>query len=202
MALTIGSTVTRPNFKTIMTSLVTNFKQFLDIDALRSFKTQFLSEQNNKYLPYIVAATCCCLVYFGIASNNSSNKNKKKKRPKKKTGKSKGRASSVQKSTPKTTPAPPKPKKTSAEEIQEVNVKFNKEYREGIVQLLESYDPAVEEDTYKKKFYGEMLLKLLIELDGVDLISMEEGEAKNALKTKRKQSIKEIQSYLRKVDAL
>ncbi|KAL6949034.1 hypothetical protein ACO0QE_001522 [Hanseniaspora vineae] len=180
-----------------MDSLITNFKQLLNMDTLRSFKTQFLSEQNNKYLPYIVAATCCCLVYFGITSNNSNNQNKKRRRPKKKTSKSRSKTSLTQKSTPA-----PTPKKTSAEKIQDVNVKFNKEYREGIVQLLESYDPSVEQDTYKKKFYGEMLLKLLIELDGVDLVGMEEGEAKTALKTKRKQSIKEIQSYLRKVDAL
>ncbi|SCU81078.1 LAMI_0B04720g1_1 [Lachancea mirantina] len=94
-----------------------------------------------------------------------------------------------------------RPKLSLKEQIDAVYAKYMDEYKTGLHQLLENYDPAREKDQYQRKYYNEMLLKLLIELDGVDLVDLP-AEEKAALKEKRKQTIKEIQSELKKLDAL
>lgn len=90
---------------------------------------------------------------------------------------------------------------TLEKKIENVSLRFNDEYRDKVQQLVENFDAENEKDVYQRNFYNEMLLKLLIELDGVDLIDIE-GERKAALKERRKAGIKEIQVELKKLDKL
>lgn len=90
---------------------------------------------------------------------------------------------------------------TFEKKIDNVRLRFNKEYKPGIDQLLENYDPADKDKVYQRNFYNEMLLKLLIELDGVELVEVQ-GERKIALKEQRKGVIREIQTHLKTLDKL
>ncbi|QLG73802.1 hypothetical protein HG535_0F03130 [Zygotorulaspora mrakii] len=87
------------------------------------------------------------------------------------------------------------------EQIESVWLRFNNEYKNGVDQLFESFDKNDEKKIYQRNYYNEMLLKLLIELDGIDLANLQ-GERKIKLKERRKAVIKEIQTYLRKLDKL
>jgi EAL domain-containing protein (putative c-di-GMP-specific phosphodiesterase class I) len=55
---------------------------------------------------------------------------------------------------------------------------------------------------YQQKFLGEMLMKLLLELDAVDVSEIEDVERKQNIKQMRKDGIKLIQGYLKPIDAL
>ncbi|CUS23572.1 LAQU0S10e03466g1_1 [Lachancea quebecensis] len=90
---------------------------------------------------------------------------------------------------------------TLEEQIEGVHQKFVNEYKEGLDNLAESYDTTSEKDQYQLNYYNEMLLKLVIELDGVDLVEVE-PELKTKLKSRRKQVIHEIQSSLKRLDLL
>lgn len=90
---------------------------------------------------------------------------------------------------------------TLEKRIENVRLRFNDEYKPGITSLLENYDPADKDKVYQRNYYNEMLLKLLIELDGVDLGEMQ-GERKIALKEQRKGVIREIQAHLKTLDKL
>ncbi|SCW01148.1 LAFE_0D06150g1_1 [Lachancea fermentati] len=87
------------------------------------------------------------------------------------------------------------------DQINAVHEKYVSDYKTGLANLLEAFDGKSEQHDYQRKYYNEMLLKLLIELDGVDLVGLE-GERKKILKEKRKQAIKEIQGDLKKLDAI
>lgn len=90
---------------------------------------------------------------------------------------------------------------TAERRIESVRLRFQEEYEKGVLKLLEGYDSNDKDQAYQRNYFNEMLLKLLIELDGIDLSSMQ-GEKKLALKEQRKQVIKEIQSHLRSLDKL
>ncbi|CAR23257.1 Snl1p [Lachancea thermotolerans CBS 6340] len=90
---------------------------------------------------------------------------------------------------------------TLEEQIEGVHQKFVNEYKEGLDRLAKNYDAKSEKDQYQLNYYNEMLLKLVIELDGVDLVEVE-PELKAKLKSRRKQVIHEIQSNLKKLDQL
>lgn len=90
---------------------------------------------------------------------------------------------------------------TKESHIDNVLLRFEQEYKPGLLKLLESFDPSDEKCTYNRRYYNEMLLKLLIELDGIDITTLQ-GERKAELKLKRKAVIKEIQQHLKLLDTL
>ncbi|OBA27670.1 hypothetical protein HANVADRAFT_1543 [Hanseniaspora valbyensis NRRL Y-1626] len=91
---------------------------------------------------------------------------------------------------------------TDEEKVVEVKRKFNEEYKKDAEQILQSFDKNNEKDVYKKGFLGEMLMKLLLELDSIDVSQIEDLEKKSKLKEGRKNTIHEIQGYLKQIDAL
>lgn len=88
------------------------------------------------------------------------------------------------------------------EKVTEVKRKFNEEYKADAEKILEKFDKNNAQDVYKKSFLGEMLMKLLLELDSVDVSQMEDLEKKAKLKEGRKNTIHEIQGFLKEIDAL
>ena len=90
---------------------------------------------------------------------------------------------------------------TEEETIDHVLEKFRKEYEVGLNKLVEEYDDSAEEMKYQRNFYNEMLLHLLLDLDGVHLDSLE-GERKEQVRLQRKAAIKKIQLELKKLDHL
>ena len=86
-------------------------------------------------------------------------------------------------------------------QIENIHLRYKNEFEDRVNNILGAYNPDDEKSVYEKKYCNEMLLKLLIELDGVDLVS-EEPEKKAILKAKRKAVIKEIQTQLKKLDTL
>ncbi|CAH00858.1 Snl1p [Kluyveromyces lactis] len=87
------------------------------------------------------------------------------------------------------------------ETIKYVLDKFTNEYEEGLHKLLENYDSTSETMQYQRNFYNEMLLHLLLDLDGVHLGNLE-GEKKEQVRLQRKAAIKKIQLELKKLDKL
>ncbi|EDO15410.1 hypothetical protein Kpol_1063p21 [Vanderwaltozyma polyspora DSM 70294] len=156
---------------------------------------------NNAFRPYVghdivdesnflftlcltgAAATLIAAIVWGYSSQpKSSKKSSKKKKAK------------------KTSPVQAAPQ-TYEERIQNVINKYNKEYKDGILKLCESFDKSNESEVYQRNFLNEMLLKLMIELDGIDLVDVE-GERRAQLKQSRKSAIKLIQGQLSKLDSL
>lgn len=90
---------------------------------------------------------------------------------------------------------------TKESHIENVLLRFEQEYKPGLLKLLQQYDPSDEKCKYDRRYYNEMLLKLLIELDGIDITSLQ-GERKVELKLKRKGAVKEIQQHLKLLDTL
>lgn len=78
---------------------------------------------------------------------------------------------------------------------------FHNEYKQGLLQLVVNYNAKDEKNRYDRRYYNEMLLKLLIELDGIDITALP-TEEKLQLKNKRKAVIKEIQTHLQLLDTL
>ncbi|XBW34564.1 hypothetical protein QEN19_000127 [Hanseniaspora menglaensis] len=91
---------------------------------------------------------------------------------------------------------------TDEEKIVEVNRKFNEEYRKDAEQIIVKFDKNDDKDVYKKAFLGEMLMKLLLELDSIDVSQIEDLDFKKKLKDGRKNTIHEIQGFLKKIDGL
>ncbi|CAR28174.1 hypothetical protein ZYGR_0N06650 [Zygosaccharomyces rouxii] len=85
--------------------------------------------------------------------------------------------------------------------IDTVSTRFHQEYKPGLLQLVGKYDPKNEKNSYDKRYYNEMLLKLLIELDGIDITALPTDD-KLKLKNRRKTVIKEIQTHLQLLDTL
>ena len=85
--------------------------------------------------------------------------------------------------------------------IENVELRYENEFKPRIESLLKSFDKNIERDVYERNYCNEMLLKLLIELDGIDLVELE-PERKKILKSKRKDVIKLIQTKLKLLDSL
>ncbi|SCU97697.1 LADA_0H07734g1_1 [Lachancea dasiensis] len=90
---------------------------------------------------------------------------------------------------------------TLEEQLELVQQRYVSEFKSDLDHLIENFDADSEKQQYQRNYFNEMLLKLVIELDGVDLVDVE-GERKKALKIKRKQIIKEIQFDLKRLDSL
>lgn len=90
---------------------------------------------------------------------------------------------------------------TPEKRIENVHLRFRNEYEQGVLGLINGYDSSDKDQVYQRNYYNEMLLKLLIELDGIDLANMD-GEKKASLKEQRKMVIKDIQSHLKSLDKL
>lgn len=86
-------------------------------------------------------------------------------------------------------------------QIENVELRYENEFKPRIQVLLKSFDKNIEKDVYERNYCNEMLLKLLIELDGIDLVNLE-PERKRILKSKRKEVIKLIQSEIKLLDSL
>lgn len=85
--------------------------------------------------------------------------------------------------------------------IENIALRYENEFKDRIIKLVEIYDNKNEKLVYERNYCNEMLLKLLIELDGVDLVDIE-PERKAILKQKRKDIIKVIQKELSTLDCL
>lgn len=90
---------------------------------------------------------------------------------------------------------------TLESQIENVELRYENEFKPRIQKLLKSFDKNIEKDIYERNYCNEMLLKLLIELDGIDLVDLE-PERKKILKSKRKDVIKLIQTELKLLDSL
>ncbi|QLQ80521.1 hypothetical protein HG537_0D05210 [Torulaspora globosa] len=90
---------------------------------------------------------------------------------------------------------------TPKKRIDNVHLRFIEEYKQDLLKLLENYNPSDNDHVYQRNYYNEMLLKLLIELDSVDLSQMT-GDERLTLKQYRKTVIKEIQTHLKLLDKL
>lgn len=86
-------------------------------------------------------------------------------------------------------------------QIENVALRHENEFKPRIEKLLASFNKKNEKEVYERNYCNEMLLKLLIELDGIDLVDLG-AERKQVLKQKRKEVIKTIQSELKALDAL
>lgn len=87
------------------------------------------------------------------------------------------------------------------EQLENIYLRYENEFKGRIAKITELYSPDDEKDVYERNYCNEMLLKLLIELDGVDLLSLEGNERKK-LRQRRKDIIKVIQNELVKLDSL
>lgn len=137
---------------------------------------------------YVTGAAIITAALLWRSSRLSTSKNRKQTKRKKNKGE-------IRKEDEKPVPM------TLEKKIENVSLRFKDEYSDKVQRLLEDFDAENEKDVYQRNFYNEMLLKLLIELDGVDLIDVE-GERKVTLKERRKAIIKEIQAELKKLDKL
>lgn len=90
---------------------------------------------------------------------------------------------------------------TLEQEIDQVLYKYDTVYKDGITTLYKDFDAKNENMRYQCSYYNEMLLGLLIQLDGIDLSRLD-NESKLILKEKRKCVIRNIQSELKKLDKL
>lgn len=88
-----------------------------------------------------------------------------------------------------------------AAKIEHIYLRYENEFKDRIEKINEIFDSNDEKDVYERNYCNEMLLKLLIELDGVDLLNIE-GDQRKALRQRRKDIIKIIQDELVKLDSL
>ena len=170
--------------------------QKINTDAVVSFYQRLINNNASdmdKCIATVGAVGVLSLFVFNPfgGSGNSSNVKKSKKNTKR----------VVKRTIPKYEPIIKK-ELTDEEKVVEVKRKFNEEYKKDAEQILQSFDKNNEKDVYKKAFLGEMLMKLLLELDSIDVSQMEDLEKKNKLKEGRKNTIHEIQGYLKQIDAL
>ncbi|CAI4848050.1 CNT_collapsed_G0053520.mRNA.1.CDS.1 [Saccharomyces cerevisiae] len=90
---------------------------------------------------------------------------------------------------------------TLEEQIDNVSLRYGNELEGRSKDLINRFDVEDEKDIYERNYCNEMLLKLLIELDSIDLINVDES-LRRPLKEKRKGVIKEIQAMLKSLDSL
>ena len=90
---------------------------------------------------------------------------------------------------------------TLENQIENIWLRYKNEFEKRIEGLLTSFDAGDEKQVYERNYCNEMLLKLLIELDGVDLVNLE-PERKQVLRNRRKDIIKIIQGKLNALDKL
>lgn len=91
------------------------------------------------------------------------------------------------------------------DKINAVVNKFKTTFEKDCIKLLDpenKYNSNDDKMVYQQKFLGEMLMKLLLELDAVDVSEIEDVERKQNIKQMRKDGIKLIQGYLKPIDAL
>lgn len=91
------------------------------------------------------------------------------------------------------------------DKINAVVNKFKTDFEKDCEKLLDpenKYNPKDEKMAYQQKFLGEILMKLLLELDAVDVSEIEDIERKQNIKQMRKDGIRLIQNYLKPIDAL
>lgn len=141
-----------------------------------------LENQDSRVIAIVATSTfAICIAYYiwGSFSNGSTKQANKVKLNKK------------DKSAPLTLEG----------KIENVALRYENEFKPRIEKLIESYNKKNEKEVYERNYCNEMLLKLLIELDGIDLVDVE-AERKKLLKQKRKDIIKVIQSELKTLDAL
>lgn len=122
------------------------------------------------------------------------------RRPKSSKGKSGKGSSNKSKKTKSQFEKAPVPL-TLEEQIDNVSLRYNNELRGRSSDLINRFNAEDEKDIYQRNYCNEMLLKLLIELDGIDLINVDESLRKS-LKNKRKAVIKQIQGMLKSLDSL
>lgn len=146
--------------------------------------TTYIMDENNLLATICITGVAATIIAALIWRTSSDSKKGRKKRKIKK-------GSKVAKPIPL----------TLEEKIQKVLTTYNTQYKGEISQLLENFNPSEEKEVYQKNYFNEMLLKLLIELDGVDLMDIE-GERKAILKQNRKDAVKLIQGQLNKLDKL
>ncbi|CAB4255751.1 similar to Saccharomyces cerevisiae YIL016W SNL1 Protein of unknown function proposed to be involved in nuclear pore complex biogenesis and maintenance as well as protein folding [Maudiozyma barnettii] len=87
------------------------------------------------------------------------------------------------------------------EQLENIYLRYENEFKNRIAKIMELYSPDDDKDIYERNYCNEMLLKLLIELDGVDLLNLE-GEKRKQLRQRRKDIIKIIQNELVNLDSL
>ncbi|AGO14094.1 AaceriAGR239Wp [[Ashbya] aceris (nom. inval.)] len=87
------------------------------------------------------------------------------------------------------------------ERIAAVEARYENEFRERAERVVAAGRLADEKDEWECNFCKEMLLKLLIELDGIELTA-ESGERRATLKKRRKAAILKIQEQLKRLDEL
>ena len=90
---------------------------------------------------------------------------------------------------------------TLENQIENIWLRYKNEFEGRIESLSTSFDAGDEKHVYERNYCNEMLLKLLIELDGVDLVNLE-PERKQVLRNRRKDIIKTIQEKLNALDKL
>lgn len=127
-------------------------------------------------------------VWISSRSTTGGSSSGKKKSKKKSKGRTKGKV--VKKKV-----------MTEEETIKDVINRFEKEYEQGLTKLWENFDPSSETMQYERNYYNEMLLHLLLDLDGVHLGNLE-GDKKEEVRLQRKAAIKKIQLELKKLDKL
>ncbi|EJS43267.1 snl1p [Saccharomyces arboricola H-6] len=154
--------------------------------AMDDWKDKLSKTSTSTYVVLAVIA----VVFLVTVTRPTGNKGKSsKKKGSKKGSKSKGQF--------KKAPVP----LSLEEQIGNVSLRYNNELRDRSADLINRFDATDEKNIYERNYCNEMLLKLLIELDGIDLINVDEFLRKS-LKEKRKAVIKEIQATLKSLDSL
>lgn len=154
---------------------------------IRPLVDKYILEDRNGFPAGLCVAAAGAFIVSTILwrSSRLTDKGTKKKRAKKQTKKEQQKPIAM----------------TLEMQIESVRLRLNDEYKEGVLGLIDEFDKDNEKDVYKRNYYNEMLLKLLIELDGIDLVDVA-GDRKLHLKEDRKAVIKEIQTFLKKLDKL
>ncbi|AET39447.1 Snl1p Ecym_4393 [Eremothecium cymbalariae DBVPG len=150
---------------------------------------QLLHEYTSGLVTVAVTTALGALLLVYVAGNRRA-KAGKSKSAKKESKKKGGKPKAVRKEC-----------LTLEEGIEAVQRKFETEYKAGLTKLLEDFEPGNEKYEFECSYYNEMLLKLLIELDGIELTEVT-GERKDMLKKKRKAAILTIQQQLKKLDKI
>ncbi|CCK71690.1 Snl1p KNAG_0H02750 [Huiozyma naganishii CBS 8797] len=86
-------------------------------------------------------------------------------------------------------------------QIENVRLRYVNEFQTRIASLKKHFDGRDEKNVYERNYCNEMLLKLMIQLDGIDLVDVEQPR-KGELKLKRKEVIRLIQGELKVLDEL
>ncbi|GMM55531.1 Snl1 protein [Maudiozyma humilis] len=88
-----------------------------------------------------------------------------------------------------------------AAKLENVYLRYENEFKDRVAKITDLFSPDDEKDVYERNYCNEMLLKLMIELDNVDLTTLP-GSQKKKLRLRRKEILKIIQEELVRLDAL